>query len=114
MSSAAMPQPQSVFPAERLLRIRDVCHFTGLAAYGRDEAIGHGILDADGLAQWLGCTRKHLSQSLLMRPDFPPPFLYASRRIRWWRSSDVQTWCKDKGSVEIAAPLARSHAVEGV
>ena len=80
----------------------------------RDEAIGHGILDADGLAQWLGCTRKHLSQSLLMRPDFPPPFLYASRRMRWWRASDVQAWCKDKGmAAEFAAPLARAHAVEG-
>ena len=31
MSSAAMPQPQTVFSAERLLRIRDVCHVTGLA-----------------------------------------------------------------------------------
>lgn len=31
ISSAAMPQAQTLFQAERLLRIRDVCHATGLA-----------------------------------------------------------------------------------
>lgn len=31
ISTAATPQPPTVFHAERLLRIRDVCHVTGLA-----------------------------------------------------------------------------------
>lgn len=31
ISTAAMPQPQTVVHGERLLRIRDVCHVTGLA-----------------------------------------------------------------------------------
>lgn len=56
------------------------------------------LLDSDGLAQMLGCTRKHFTQSLAMRPDFPPPFLYASRRLRWWRASDVQAWLERGGA----------------
>lgn len=31
LSSATLPQAQTLFQAERLLRIRDVCHATGLA-----------------------------------------------------------------------------------
>lgn len=31
ISSTALQQPQATFQAERLLRIRDVCHVTGLA-----------------------------------------------------------------------------------
>lgn len=56
------------------------------------------ILDIDAVATLLGCTRKHASHRLTTRADFPQPFLYASRRLRWWRASDVQAWLETGGA----------------
>lgn len=50
------------------------------------------LLDADGVATFLGCTREQLAKHLTRFAGFPAPFLYASRRLRWWRVSDVQAW----------------------
>lgn len=63
-----------------------------------EQPDGMKLLDIDGLAQMFACTRKHFTQSLAMHPDFPPPFLYASRSLCWWRASDVQAWHERGGA----------------
>ena len=49
-------------------------------------------LDTAGIAALLGCTRRHVTSRLTKRLDFPKPFINASRRIRYWRTSDVVAW----------------------
>lgn len=74
------------------------------------DAAGGGLLDIDGLAAQLGCTRQHFMQSLAMRPDFPAPFLYAGRGKQWWRAGDVLAWHACIGlPSQSAAPGAVAH-----
>lgn len=74
------------------------------------DATGGGLLDIDGLAAQLGCTRQHFMQSLAMRPDFPPPFLYAGRGKELWRAGDVLAWHERIGlPSQSAAPGAVAH-----
>ena len=69
------------------------------AEYGNGgHAAAPAIVGVDGLVQMLGCTREHVTQRLLMQTGFPQPFLYASRRLRWWRVSDVQAWQQRGGA----------------
>jgi len=50
------------------------------------------FMDAAAVAARLGCTRQHVTDCLARQADFPQPFLQASRRLRFWRTSDVQAW----------------------
>lgn len=49
-------------------------------------------LDTAGIAELLGCTRQHVTSRVTKRLDFPKPFINVSRRIRYWRTSDVKAW----------------------
>lgn len=49
-------------------------------------------LDTAGIAAMLGVTRVHVTDRITKRPDFPKPFINVSRRLRYWRQSDVQAW----------------------
>lgn len=49
-------------------------------------------LDTAGIAALLGCTREHVTNRVTKRLDFPKPFINVSRRIRYWRTSEVQAW----------------------
>lgn len=51
-------------------------------------------LDTAGIAELLGCTRQHVTSRVTKRVDFPKPFINVSRRIRYWRTSDVLAWLK--------------------
>ena len=51
-------------------------------------------LDTAGIAAMLGVTRGHVTDRITKRPDFPKPFINVSRRLRYWRQSDVQAWMK--------------------
>lgn len=51
-------------------------------------------LDTAGIAAMLGVTRVHVTDRITKRPDFPKPFINVSRRLRYWRQSDVQAWMK--------------------
>lgn len=65
-----------------------------LAWLGSSTSINAGqLLDAEGVATLLGCPRCHVVD-IARRADFPVPFLYASRRLRWWLASDVQAWLR--------------------
>lgn len=49
-------------------------------------------LDTAGIAAMLGVTREHVTDRITKRPDFPKPFINVSRRLRYWRQSDIQSW----------------------
>lgn len=49
-------------------------------------------LDTAGIAAILGVTREHVTDRITKRPDFPKPFINVSRRLRYWRQSEVQAW----------------------
>lgn len=72
------------------LALQGQAYGTGLKGCAQ-AALPH-LLDADGVATLLGCTREQFAKHLARLAGFPAPFLYASRRLRWWRASDVQAW----------------------
>lgn len=49
-------------------------------------------LDTAGIAAMLGVTREHVTDRITKRLDFPRPFINVSRRLRYWRASEVQAW----------------------
>lgn len=49
-------------------------------------------LDTAGIAALLGVTREHATDRITKRPDFPKPYINVSRRLRFWRASEVQAW----------------------
>lgn len=49
-------------------------------------------VDTAGIAKLLGCGRQHVTSRVTKRVDFPKPYINVSRRIRYWRTSDVQAW----------------------
>ena len=49
-------------------------------------------LDTAGIAEMLGVTREHVTDRITKRADFPKPFINVSRRLRFWRQSDVHAW----------------------
>lgn len=62
--------------------------------------IGSAIprLDTADIAAILGVTREHVTDRITKRPDFPKPFINVSRRLRYWRKSDVAKWLENGGS----------------
>lgn len=54
-------------------------------------------LDTAGIAAMLGVTREHVTDRITKRPDFPKPYINVSRRLRYWRQSEVMSWMQ-KGS----------------
>lgn len=53
-------------------------------------------LDTAAIAAMLGVTREHVTDRITKRPDFPKPFINVSRRLRYWRQSEVQAWMTNK------------------
>lgn len=53
-------------------------------------------LDTAAIAAILGVTREHVTDRITKRPDFPKPFINVSRRLRYWRQSEVQAWMANK------------------
>lgn len=49
-------------------------------------------LDTKDIADVLGVTRAYATDVLVKRPDFPPPVINRSRRIRRWAREAVQAW----------------------
>lgn len=49
-------------------------------------------MDTADIAALLGVTREHVTDRLTKRVDFPKPYINVSRRLRYWRTSDVQAW----------------------
>jgi predicted DNA-binding transcriptional regulator AlpA len=46
-------------------------------------------LDTQGIANYLGLSREHVTARLTKRPDFPKPFIN-------WRMADVKAWAEGR------------------
>lgn len=53
-------------------------------------------IDTEGIARILGCTRRHVTNTLTKRPDFPRPIINVSQKTRFWSLTDVQRWAQGK------------------
>lgn len=53
-------------------------------------------IDTSGIAQILGCTRRHATNTITKRPDFPKPVINVSQKTRFWSLADVQRWARGK------------------
>ena len=50
------------------------------------------LLNTQGIAEILGVKRRHVTAYITKRPDFPPPCINVSQRIRHWHLEDVLHW----------------------
>lgn len=55
-------------------------------------------IDTAGIAALLGVCRRHVTERLSKRPDFPPPIINISQKTRRWSRSEVLSWAKRTGS----------------
>jgi predicted DNA-binding transcriptional regulator AlpA len=46
-------------------------------------------LDTQEIAELTGCTRKHITNRIVTRPDFPKPVIWLSRQTRRWAQADI-------------------------
>lgn len=46
-------------------------------------------LTTEEIAQLLGVSRKHVTDRIVTRPDFPAPVIRASQRTRKWAQAEV-------------------------
>lgn len=51
-------------------------------------------IDSAGIAQLLGVSRKHVTQRVVTRPDFPRPTIDVSQKTRRWAEADVREWAR--------------------
>lgn len=55
-------------------------------------------IDTAGIATLLGVCRRHVTERLSKRPDFPRPIINISQKTRRWSRSEVLSWAKRTGS----------------
>ena len=55
--------------------------------------------DTADIADYLGVTREHVTDKLVKRDDFPPPFLHRGPRIRRWLADEVRQWANERQSL---------------
>lgn len=55
-------------------------------------------IDTAGIAALLGVCRRHVTERLSKRPDFPQPIINISQKTRRWSRSEVLSWAKRTGS----------------
>lgn len=46
-------------------------------------------LNTEEIAQLAGLTRKHVTNRVVTRPDFPKPVIWLSRQTRRWAQADI-------------------------
>lgn len=50
------------------------------------------LIDITEIAELLKVRREYVRDRVVRRPDFPPPALTLSQRVRRWRREDVEAW----------------------
>lgn len=52
-------------------------------------------INTEGIAALLGYSRRHVTEVITKRPDFPPPVIATSSRNRWWDETHVLRWVRE-------------------
>ena len=55
-----------------------------------------GLLDTEGIASLLGCTREHVTDRLSKKPGFPKPKINLSQKLRRWDKDEVMAFATTK------------------
>jgi len=64
-------------------------------------------LDTNDIAQLAGLTRKHVTNRVVTRPDFPKPVIWLSRQTRRWAQADILAYFKGAQQSAPATPDSR-------
>jgi hypothetical protein len=52
------------------------------------------LMTTGDIAKELGVCRRHVTERLTKRPDFPKPAMNATQKLRKWRAKDVYKWMR--------------------
>ena len=61
-------------------------------------------LTTEEIASLLGVSRKHVTDRVVTRPDFPKPVIRLSQRVRKWAQSEVLDYLRSEPR---SAPVSR-------
>lgn len=50
------------------------------------------LIDLDDIAALIGLPRAYVRDTLIKRPEFPPPAIRLSQRIKKWNRATVREW----------------------
>jgi predicted DNA-binding transcriptional regulator AlpA len=64
-------------------------------------------LTTEEIAHLLGVSRKHVTDRIVTRPDFPAPVINLSQRTRRWAQAEVLAYLK--GAPQSGSPTPASH-----
>jgi hypothetical protein len=65
------------------------------------------LIDTEAIAQLLQCTRKHVADRLVHRPDFPAPAVNVSRKLRRWEREAILAWARQPSRAAMSAGVTR-------
>lgn len=52
------------------------------------------LIDTARIATLLGCSRRHATERVVNRPDFPAPVVNVTQKLRRWSEAQVLAWRK--------------------
>ncbi|MEJ3621085.1 hypothetical protein [Brachymonas wangyanguii] len=68
------------------------------------------LLDTQGIAEMFDLSRRHVTNVIIKRPDFPAPVVNISRRTRYWSEADVRKFALATGGRK-SAQASRGSSV---
>jgi predicted DNA-binding transcriptional regulator AlpA len=54
------------------------------------------LLTVDEIANLIGLSRRHVTDKITKRPDFPRPVINVSSHTKRWALTDVKRWAQGK------------------
>lgn len=64
-------------------------------------------VDTGEIAELLHVSREYVTDKLTKKPDFPPPVINRSRRMRRWALEAVERWASGQSLEAMSAEEAR-------
>lgn len=64
------------------------------------------LINTEVIAEMLQCSRKHVTDRVIKRPDFPAPTVAVSRKMRLWDRARVLEWAGQPSRSAISAGVA--------
>lgn len=65
------------------------------------------LLDTGAIARLLGLNREYVTDKLTKQPDFPPPRVNRSQRMRRWAEADVMAWAQGQSRAAMSSAVSR-------
>ena len=65
------------------------------------------LIDTGQIAKMLGLERSYVTDKLTKKPDFPPPRVNRSQRLRRWAEADVLAWARGQSRAAMSSSDSR-------